>query len=76
MQNIIQCYKNLPSIISIKENFKNLATFDFPKPTVEDISLIIKSLNPRKASGPDCIPLKNNKRPREKASTQKSQKMH
>ena len=25
---------------------------------MEDISLIIKSLNPRKATGPDCIPLK------------------
>ena len=25
---------------------------------MEDINLIIKSLNPRKATGPDCIPLK------------------
>ena len=57
VQNI-QCYKNYPSIIKIKEIFKNLTQFDFPKPTVEDISLIIKSLNPRKATGPDCIPLK------------------
>ena len=56
--NIIQCYKNHPSIIKIKENFKNLAPFHFSKPTVEDISLIIKSFNPRKATGPDCIPLK------------------
>ena len=57
VQNI-QCYKNYPSIIKIKEIFKNLTQFEFPKPTVEDISLIIKSLNPRKATGPDCIPLK------------------
>ena len=48
MQNIIQCYKNYPSIIKIKENFKNLAPFDLPKPPVEDISSIIKSLKPRK----------------------------
>ena len=54
MQNIIQSYKNFPSIIKIKENFKNLGPFDFPKPTVENISLIIKSLNPRKARGQDC----------------------
>ena len=36
VQNIIQCCKNHPSIIKIKENFKNLAPLDFPKPTVED----------------------------------------
>ena len=58
LQNIIQFYKNHPSIIKIKENFKNLSPFDFPKPTIEDMSLIVKSLNPRKAAGPDCIPLK------------------
>ena len=58
MQNIIQCYKNHPSIIKIEENFKNLAPFDFPKPTVEDISLIIKRLNPKKATSSDCIYLK------------------
>ena len=58
MQNIIQCYKNRPSITKTKENFKNLTSFDFPKDTVDDISLIINFLNPRKATGPDCIPLK------------------
>ena len=57
MLNTIQCHKNHLSIIKIKENFKNLAPFDIPKPAVEDISLIIKSLNPRKATGSDCIPL-------------------
>ena len=44
VQNIIQCYKNHPSIIKVKENFKNLALFDFPKPTAENIGLTIKSL--------------------------------
>ena len=58
VQNNIQCYKNHPSIIKIKKIFKHLAPFDFPKPTVEDISLIIKSLNPTKATGPDFISLK------------------
>ena len=58
VQNIIQYYKNHPSLIKIKENFKNLAPFDFPKPTIEDISSIIKLLNPRKATCSDFIPLK------------------
>ena len=49
---------NHPSIIKIKECFKNLTRFDFPKPTAADISLIIKSLNPKKATGPDGIPIK------------------
>ena len=91
MQNIIQCYKNHPSIIKIKEDLKNLGPFDFNKPAVEDISLIIKYLNPIKARGPDCIPLKNIKfasnvidshhcniiiKDLEKKGTQKSQKQH
>ena len=56
--NIISAYKNHPSIIKIKECSINSIPFDFPKPTVEDISLIIKSLNPKKATGPDGIPIK------------------
>ena len=58
LQNIVQCYKNHSSIIKTKKSFKNLAQFDFTKPAVEDISLTINSLNPRKATGPYCIPLK------------------
>ena len=42
--DIIQCYKNHPSIIKIKENFKNSAAFDCSKPILENISLIVKSL--------------------------------
>ena len=56
--NIISAYKNHPSIIKIKECSINSIPFDFPKPAVEDISLIIKSLNPKKATGPDGIPIK------------------
>ena len=58
MQSIIQCYKNHPSIKEIKESFKNVAPFDFPKPTVDDVCLTIKFLNPRKATGLNAIPLK------------------
>ena len=35
-----------------------MTRFDFPKPTAADISLLIKSLNPKKATGPDGIPIK------------------
>ena len=58
IQNITECYKNHPSIIKIKENFKNFASFGFTKHTIEYISLIKKSLTPAKAISPDCIPLK------------------
>ena len=44
VENIIQCYKNHPSIIKIKENFKNSATFGYSKPILENTSLIVKSL--------------------------------
>ena len=58
VQKIINAYKNHPSIIKIKECSINSNLFEFPKPTVEDISLIIRSLNPKKATGPDGIPIK------------------
>ena len=58
VQKIIDAYKNHPGIIKIKQCSKNSIPFDFPKPTVEDISNIIRSLNPKKATGPDGIPIK------------------
>jgi len=48
VQKIIDAYKNHPSIIKIKESSSNIIPFDFPKPTVEDISKIIRSLNPKR----------------------------
>ena len=48
VKEIIESCKNHPSLIKIKECSKNLTRFDFPKPTAADISLIIKSLNPKK----------------------------
>ena len=58
VKEIVESYKTLPSTIKIKECSKNLTRFDFPKLTAADISLIIKSLNPKKATGPDGIPIK------------------
>ena len=58
VEKIIQHYKNHPSIKKIKNNFLNSKPFDFPEPTVKDINTIIKSLDPKKATGPDGIPIK------------------
>ena len=55
---IIENYRNHPSIIKVKEIVKEKPICDFPKATAEDINEIIKSLNPNKATGPDQIPLK------------------
>ena len=58
VSDIIETYKYHPSITQIKENFRFTETFDLPKATVADINSIILNINPKKASGPDKIPLK------------------
>ena len=58
VEKIIQHYQNHPSIKTIKNNYINQKPFDFPEPTVKDINSIIKSLDPKKATGPDGIPIK------------------
>ena len=55
---IIENYRNHPSIIKVKDIVKEKPICNFPKATTEDINEIIKSLNPNKATGPDQIPLK------------------
>ena len=44
------------SVSKIEYNQNETLNFDFPTGKVEDINKIIKSLNPRKATGPDGIP--------------------
>ena len=58
VQKIIQHYQNHPSIIRIKNNFTISKPSDFPEPTVKDINSIIKFLDPKKATGPEGIPIK------------------
>ena len=58
IREIIENYRNHPSIIKTKEIVKEKPIFDFPEVTTEDINKIIKSLNPNKATCPDHIPLK------------------
>ena len=51
-------HENHPSVSKIKYNQNETLNFDFPTSEVEDINKIIKSLNTRKATGPDGIPVK------------------
>ena len=57
MEKIICRYQNHPSIKKIKNNLANLKSLDLPEPTVKDINSIINSLDPKKATGPDGIPI-------------------
>ena len=56
--DIINKYKDHPSINKIKELGINKTSFEFPETTTEDINKIIRKLNSNKATGPDRIPIK------------------
>ena len=58
VNKILEHYENHTSVSKIKRNQNETLNFDFPTAEVEDINKIIKSLNPRKATGPDGIPVK------------------
>ena len=58
VNKISKHYENHPSVSKIRCNQDETLNFDFPTAKVEDISKISKSLNPRKATGPDRIPVK------------------
>ena len=59
LNEIIKNYENHPSIIKSKENIKKVTLVDFPQASTKDVNLLIKSPNPKKATGPDCIPQSN-----------------
>ena len=58
VEKIIDFYKDHESIKSIKENVITAENFDFPLVTVTEVNTIIKSLNSKKSSGLDGIPIK------------------
>ena len=58
IREIIENYRNHPSIIKIKEIIKEKPIFDFPEATTKDINKIIESLNANKATVPVRIPHK------------------
>ena len=51
-------FKNHSSIISIKNEFQPAAELNIKAATVEQVNKIIRSLNAKKAVGPDKIPVK------------------
>ena len=55
IQDIIEKYKDHPSIDCIRKNRQNGNTFSLPLSTPEDINKILKKLNVKKAAGPDLI---------------------
>ena len=59
--NKILKHENNPSASKIKCNQNETLNFDFPVAKVEDMNKIIRSLNPRKATAPDGIPVKFSK---------------
>ena len=51
-------FKNDPSIISINNEFRPNAELNFKAATVDQINKIIRSLDAKKATGQDKIPVK------------------
>ena len=45
-------------VVKIKETYKHFGNFDLPKASPKDINKMIKSLNSKKATGPNIIPPK------------------
>ena len=54
----IDKFKNHPSIISIKNEFRPTAELNIKAATVDQINKIIRSLDAKKVTGPDKIPVK------------------
>lgn len=51
--------KSNPSIIKTKDNIKKVTLVDFPQARTKEAKLLIKPLNPKKATGPDGILISN-----------------
>ena len=58
VKNHLSVVKNHPSVAKTKETYKHFGNFDLPKASPKDINKIIKSLNSKKAAGPNKIPFK------------------
>ena len=55
---IISNYNHHPSINQIIKKCSNPKIYSFPEAKKEELNILIKHLNPKKATGPDGIPLK------------------
>jgi hypothetical protein len=55
MNYISKKYENHPSICKIKQNFKNVSTFDFECTNIAEVSKVITKLDVKKAMGYDYV---------------------
>ena len=58
VNKFLKHYEHHPSVSKINCNQNKTLSFDFPIVKLEDINKINKSLNPRKKTAPDGIPVK------------------
>ena len=58
VKQIIKKFENHPSIVEIKKNINIVEKFTINETTVSDINTLLKSVNTKKATGPDNIPHK------------------
>ena len=58
VKQIIKKFENHPSIVEIKKNINVVEKFTIKEATVSDINTLLKSVNTKKATGPDNIPPK------------------
>ena len=58
VKQIIKKFENHPSIVEIKKNINIVEKFTIKEATVSDINTLLKSVNTKKATGPDNIPPK------------------
>ena len=56
VKQIIKKFENHPSIVEIKKNINMVEKFTIKEATVSDINTLLKSVNTKKATGPDNIP--------------------
>ena len=55
---IISNYKHHPSVHQIRKQCSNPKIYSFPEAKKEEINILFKRMNPKKATGPDGIPLR------------------
>ena len=58
VRNIIKQYENHPSIVEINKHVNITEKFEIKEATVPEINKLLKSINVKKATGPDSIPPK------------------
>ena len=56
VKQIIKKFENHPSIVEIKKNINIVEKFTIKETTVSDINTLLKSVNTKKATGPDKSP--------------------